>query len=203
MRMVLKVMMAALSVLSLVACSDTDFASGGASSPSQKTEKPPVQESSDATPQAVEVKNAEVKSETQTVDMLCKEAMNGNFDQVISISQNQEVEIKEGAVVFLDASGLANFDLNAGDVASIRGLCIEATGQAEIRIDTSLVVAEMYYYARGQAIGEISFGSTGSLAKLQTDLAGQADLTISGDLIDCGKLVSETAGNGKVECTGK
>ena len=138
-----------------------------------------------------------------TLQSICEQAALGDFTQVVTIAGNDtDVALEPDSVVYLKASGNSDLELAADNVASIRGICIEATGGSSITLDTSLVVSGLYVDAGGQSDVIINFGTTGELAELISDARGSAQLILTGDLIDCDLLQVTVNGQPNISCNG-
>jgi predicted nucleic acid-binding Zn-ribbon protein len=134
----------------------------------------------------------------------CLLAVGGDLQSVVSISQGDVdlSQITPDSVLYLQVQGQANIDLAEEDIAQLKGVCIEATGIAEIRLDLNAVVTAMYYYARGGASASLNFRDTGQLDQLTTNVSGASSLALSGNQLVCDDIVINNGGASIVECNG-
>jgi hypothetical protein len=207
----------------LVSCSDANFA-GESKSSLKKTEdvsaSGEIRTNQEASNQGggiseAQAENADKKAEILDADTEspeevtpfsslgtseCAKALDGLDSDIVRINNDSQVTLTPNSIVFLKVSGLFEFDLSNYSVSKIKGICIEAAGQATIKIDTNLVVDGIYYYARGTATAEVDFGSNGNISKITTDISGTSSLSITGDALDCGMLNAVKNGAGKLYC---
>ena len=131
-------------------------------------------------------------------------AINGQTTEVIDISQG-DVDVSKlppNSIVLIDLSGQALVDLSREEVANLGGVCIKASGQADVNLDLSAVVATMFYYSRGGADTYLNFGESGTLRALATDVSGSSSLVIDGAKVACGGINYSSGGSALVTCNG-
>lgn len=143
---------------------------------------------------------------TEQVDgKLCLAAARGEVSSVVSLSQGDLYlsKITPNSILLLQAQGQANIDLSVQEISTLKGICIFATGEAVITLDLNATVSSMFFYGRGSATTTLDFKTTGTLAKLETDLSGQSQLNLSGQSLKCDELELVQDGYSKVQCNGQ
>jgi hypothetical protein len=215
------------AVVLVLSCGKVNFAGVGAK-PSHSSEAVKAEEpGAEATTETPEETSAAAEAQTGTIEEapgvevvppiaaipgasaanlnlnVCSKLIADNPDQVIKASRSPAtITLKEDAIVLLDVAGAATIVLNAADVKTIKGLCINASGQGNLSINTSLIVGGVYFVGRGNASLAVDFGATGTLANMAADVGGGSSMTVKGDKIDCTKLTSDVGGSGTVLCNG-
>ncbi|MGE0173126.1 MAG: hypothetical protein AB7T49_10085 [Oligoflexales bacterium] len=196
-----------VSSVLVVCCSKGEFSAGSKS----KSPSPPAADSETAdAPADVETAGEPVEENTSDTavsadDALsqCALALGGETADVIKITGGAtDVAFTPDTIVYLETRGNANVVLPATEVASIKGICIDAGGGSGVDIQTSLNVAGMYVFGQGNPDLVLDFGDTGVLSKVLTDLGGNPDLAVSGKLIDCAKLEYQKQGAAELMCNG-
>lgn len=132
----------------------------------------------------------------------CLEALGGVPTEVIDVTQGDIDQIPAGAVLEIKASGQSLVDLSAIEVSQLRGLCIYASGQADLEVDLSSSLGGIYYYGRGGARVSVDFGAQATIDRLVTDISGSSTISLIGAAIDCNALNIEAQGSSQVECNG-
>jgi hypothetical protein len=187
-------------------CSKGEFSASGKSSGSSS-------EPSEADQSAEEADEASADEPTDAVDTSavsgedalsqCALALGGAATDVIRITGGAtDVALTPGSIVLLETGGNASVNLPATEVASIKGICIDAGGGSKVDIHTELNVAGMYVYGQGNPDLTLDFGEKGLLSKVLTDLGGSPTLIVSGTLIDCAKLDYQKQGSAELSCNG-
>jgi hypothetical protein len=186
--------LAVLSIVLVTACSESGFKG-----------KSSITETPAAAPAPKESGNVEATKEEDSGDYKqCLLAVGGDIQSVVSVSQG-DVDVSQltpNSVLYLKVQGQAKIDLTAAEISTLKGVCIEAAGQAALSLDLNATVSALYYYGRGEAITTLNFRDQGTLAKLQTDLAGASRLSLSGQNLSCDALKLDKAGSAKVDCNG-
>jgi len=134
----------------------------------------------------------------------CLLATNGDAKSVVSISQgNVDLsKITPNSVLLLEVQGQAQIDLTSAQISSLKGICIFSAGGASIQLDLNATVLAMYYYSRGNSVSKLNFGSTGTLAKLATDVSGGSQLELTGQKLACDTLKLPYGGSSRITCNG-
>jgi hypothetical protein len=161
-----------------------------------------------ATPPAV-TSNAEPKGlqETKEEDSEYKQcllAVGGDVQSIVAVSHG-DVDLSKltpNSVLYLNVQGQAQIDLTSSEIASLKGICIAAAGQAAVTLDLNTTVTALYYYARGNASATLNFREQGTLTKLQTDVSGGSRLSLSGETLACDALKLQKSGSSQVQCNG-
>jgi hypothetical protein len=187
--------LAILPLALLIACNDSGFK--GKSSIAETTAPAEV------APKEIK-KEADAKEEDSGDYKQCLLAVGGDVTSVVSVSHG-DVDVSKltpNSVLYLNVQGQAKIDLTASEISSLKGVCISAAGQAALTLDLNATVSALYYYGRGEATTTLNFREQGTLAKLQTDLAGGSRLSLSGEKLACDALKLQKAGSAKVDCNG-
>lgn len=185
----------------LICCSQSDFSVDNASI--EPVDQAPSQlEESDA---ASDNQQRADKEEEDNEYKECLLAVDGDLQSIVSISQgNVDLsQVTPNSVLLLEVQGQAEIDLSAADFASLKGICIFAAGNAQIRLALNAIVATLYYYARGTASATLDFEQLGTLNHLLTDVSGASRLTLTGEQLDCAKISNAQNGAATVLCNGE
>lgn len=149
----------------------------------------------------------ELKEEPKEEDSEYKQcllAVGGDVQSIVAVSHG-DVDLSKltpNSVLYLNVQGQAKIDLTSSEIASLKGICIAAAGQAVLTLDLNSTVSALYYYARGSASTTLNFRDQGTLAKLQTDVSGGSRLSLSGGSLSCETLKLQRAGSSQIECNG-
>ena len=191
----MKQALAVLVLALLPACSGSNFKSG---SPNGLT--PPAPAASDAGAKEL----TETKAEEDSEYKQCLLAVGGDIQSVVAVSHG-DVDVSKltpNSVLYLTVQGQAKIDITSSELASLKGICISAAGQAALTLDLNSTVSALYYYARGTATTTLNFRDKGTLAKLQTDVSGGSRLSLQGGTLACDALKLQKNGSSQVECNG-
>lgn len=186
--------MAALVIAFLPACSGSSFKGG-----SSNGLTPPAPAAADA--------GAKELTETKEADSEYKQcllAVGGDIQSVVAVSHG-DVDVSKltpNSVLYLTVQGQAKIDITSSELASLKGICISAAGQAALTLDLNSTVNALYYYARGTATTTLNFRDKGTLTKLQTDVSGGSRLSLQGETLACDALKLQKNGSSQVECNG-
>jgi hypothetical protein len=186
--------MAVLMLALIHACSGSNFK--GASS---NASTPPVA-TSDAGVKELKQEPKEESSEYKQ----CLLAVGGDVQSIVAVSHG-DVDLSKltpNSILYLNVQGQAKIDLTSSEIASLKGICIAAAGQAVLTLDLNSTVSALYYYARGTAATTLNFRDQGTLAKLQTDVSGGSRLSLLGETLACDDLKLQKNGSSQVECNG-
>jgi hypothetical protein len=186
--------MAALLMILLPACSGSNFKGG---SPNGLTPPP-------ATSDAGAKELTESKEESDSEYKQCLLAVGGDIQSVVAVSHG-DVDVSKltpNSVLYLTVQGQAKIDITSSELASLKGICISAAGQAVVTLDLNSTVSALYYYARGNASTSLNFRDKGTLAKLQTDVSGGSRLSLQGETLACDALKLQKNGSSQVDCNG-
>jgi hypothetical protein len=175
---------------SIPACSGSSFKGG---SPNGLT--PPAPAAADAVGKEL-TETKEADSELKR----CLLAVGGDIQSVVAVSHG-DVDVSKltpDSVLYLSVPGQAKIDITSSELASLKGICISAAGQAVL----NSTVNALYYYARGTATTTLNFRDKGTLTKLQTDVSGGSRLSLQGETLACDALKLQKNGSSQVECNG-
>jgi hypothetical protein len=140
-----------------------------------------------------------------TVDAfsMCAEALDGGAQDVVWITGGEtSITLTPGTIIYLKTGGNSSITLPSAQIASIKGICIDAGGGSNISITTDLVVNGMFVFGQGSPTLAIHFGAIGKLSKVVTDLVGNANLVVDGTMVDCANLQYSKQGSANVTCNG-
>ncbi|WP_141733363.1 hypothetical protein [Oligoflexus tunisiensis] len=194
----------------LMACSNSNFSGRSESdSPSNgdaKSETAPAAtpQENKADPEALPTVESQPIATDSAEYKECLLAVGGDAQSVVTVTQG-DVDLSQltpNSILYLVVRGQAKIDLTAQEITTLKGVCIDAAGQAELTLDLNATVSALFYYARGDASTSLNFKETGSLLKLLTDVSGQSRLSLSGQKLVCGALQFQKAGASTVECNG-
>jgi len=116
---------------------------------------------------------------------------------------DDDLNLTSDSVVHLILKGNSFVELEADDLSMVKGLCIEAYGDARAQVELDMNVESMTYIGRGNAAVSLSFGDDGSFSKIEADIRGNHSLNIHGENIDCSLLNTQIKGGASaVSCAG-
>jgi hypothetical protein len=134
----------------------------------------------------------------------CALAADADKTDVISISHGDldTSAIAPGSVLRLRVQGLAVIDLTATELPELKGICLDARGNASAKVLIDAPLPSLFYLGRGNADVTVEFAEGGTLDKLGLDVSGSSSLSLSGSKLDCAALEIEQAGASQVQCSG-
>lgn len=164
------------------------------------TEASPVAQDDDAVAIAGEEGEAEIVENKD-----CELGAEGDLKSEVSVNHGDVdlSKVKPGSVLMLRVQGQARIDFTEEEIKSLKGICIFAAGNAQIRLNFNGAVVSMYYRSRGNSNSTLDFGTSGSLNKIVTDVSGKSQLHLIGEKLGCDALKLPAGGSSQITCKGK